>query len=157
MIRHPPRSPLFPPRRSPDLFRSKQRANSPQEPTCGRCLARRFRGSNSATCCVAQPRAKGRTRLSGRTLDGSFAGDRKSTRLNSSHLVISYAVFCLKKKTLVFFFIGRKHFFVAMRAAVQFDQMLFAMIDILFAVPAITNRLFEQISKRFCKILQIDT
>src|SRR5256885_3460599 len=27
------------------------------------------------------------------------AGDRKSTRLNSSHLVISYAVFCLKKKT----------------------------------------------------------
>src|SRR5256885_9560342 len=28
------------------------------------------------------------------------ASDRKSTRLNSSHLVISYAVFCLKKKTL---------------------------------------------------------
>src|SRR5256885_6255066 len=36
-------------------------------------------------------------------VDGGFAGcllwaDRKSTRLNSSHLVISYAVFCLKKK-----------------------------------------------------------
>src|SRR5688500_3224849 len=30
---------------------------------------------------------------------GSFLQDRKSTRLNSSHLVISYAVFCLKKKT----------------------------------------------------------
>src|SRR3989454_7603961 len=31
--------------------------------------------------------------------DGAFGpGDRKSTRLNSSHLVISYAVFCLKKK-----------------------------------------------------------
>src|SRR5256885_5380761 len=29
----------------------------------------------------------------------AMAGDRKSTRLNSSHLVISYAVFCLKKKT----------------------------------------------------------
>src|SRR5690625_7026477 len=29
----------------------------------------------------------------------SFAGDRKSTRLNSSHVAISYAVFCLKKKT----------------------------------------------------------
>src|SRR2546426_12753510 len=29
---------------------------------------------------------------------GEFGGDRKSTRLNSSHLVISYAVFCLKKK-----------------------------------------------------------
>src|SRR2546430_12879019 len=34
-------------------------------------------------------------------LDGPlfFAGDRKSTRLNSSHSQISYAVFCLKKKT----------------------------------------------------------
>src|SRR5256885_13208606 len=31
--------------------------------------------------------------------DASAQGDRKSTRLNSSHLVISYAVFCLKKKT----------------------------------------------------------
>src|SRR5256885_2110314 len=30
--------------------------------------------------------------------------DRKSTRLNSSHLVISYAVFCLKKKTSLYFF-----------------------------------------------------
>src|SRR5438034_5832657 len=29
-----------------------------------------------------------------------FVGDRKSTRLNSSHTVISYAVFCLKKKTI---------------------------------------------------------
>src|SRR5690625_6866650 len=29
-----------------------------------------------------------------------FPGDRKSTRLNSSHVAISYAVFCLKKKTL---------------------------------------------------------
>src|SRR5256885_12620899 len=33
--------------------------------------------------------------------NGARALDRKSTRLNSSHLVISYAVFCLKKKTLV--------------------------------------------------------
>src|SRR5258708_11567708 len=31
---------------------------------------------------------------------GGFPGDRKSTRLNSSHQIISYAVFCLKKKTL---------------------------------------------------------
>src|SRR2546426_2644048 len=36
----------------------------------------------------------------GTTFTGTYAqrGDRKSTRLNSSHLVISYAVFCLKKK-----------------------------------------------------------
>src|SRR2546426_8393316 len=33
-------------------------------------------------------------------LPSSFRRDRKSTRLNSSHLVISYAVFCLKKKNL---------------------------------------------------------
>src|SRR5256885_4000673 len=33
------------------------------------------------------------------TIGGSCPADRKSTRLNSSHLVISYAVFCLKKKT----------------------------------------------------------
>src|SRR5438034_4781084 len=32
------------------------------------------------------------------TSDGNWAIDRKSTRLNSSHTVISYAVFCLKKK-----------------------------------------------------------
>src|SRR2546421_2969153 len=36
--------------------------------------------------------------LSGRTKGGLFALDRKSTRLNSSHDQISYAVFCLKKK-----------------------------------------------------------
>src|SRR5438034_9344176 len=33
-------------------------------------------------------------------LGNSYAGDRKSTRLNSSHTVISYAVFCLKKKKI---------------------------------------------------------
>src|SRR2546426_9225142 len=37
-------------------------------------------------------------RSSGATAGTSAAADRKSTRLNSSHLVISYAVFCLKKK-----------------------------------------------------------
>src|SRR5256885_11850027 len=35
------------------------------------------------------------------TLDGVQQIDRKSTRLNSSHLVISYAVFCLKKKNIL--------------------------------------------------------
>src|SRR5256885_4061317 len=35
----------------------------------------------------------------GYELEQNAVGDRKSTRLNSSHLVISYAVFCLKKKT----------------------------------------------------------
>src|ERR1035441_10951218 len=36
-------------------------------------------------------------------LERQYHGDRKSTRLNSSHLCISYAVFCLKKKTNIFF------------------------------------------------------
>src|SRR5256885_12400565 len=44
------------------------------------------RSPGSASCC------QGRRRTT--------SGDRKSTRLNSSHLVISYAVFCLKKKKL---------------------------------------------------------
>src|SRR6266508_5390829 len=43
-------------------------------------------------CCVASPwAATSRSSSCG-------AGDRKSTRLNSSHVAISYAVFCLKKK-----------------------------------------------------------
>src|SRR5258708_25067120 len=36
--------------------------------------------------------------VAGGSIDGGRAGDRKSTRLNSSHQIISYAVFCLKKK-----------------------------------------------------------
>src|SRR5207249_7601027 len=39
-------------------------------------------------------------KLPGVELAGKFGRDRKSTRLNSSHVSISYAVFCLKKKTL---------------------------------------------------------
>src|SRR5690625_5039320 len=35
------------------------------------------------------------------SLTGAFGSDRKSTRLNSSHVAISYAVFCLKKKTYI--------------------------------------------------------
>src|SRR5256885_12974635 len=69
MIRRPPRSTLFP---YTTLFRS------------GRNNTRyRQRSPRPATNCPWEP---GRSR------------DRKSTRLNSSHLVISYAVFCLKKK-----------------------------------------------------------
>src|SRR2546426_5918203 len=56
-------------------------AAHPRIPGCGRRIDRR-RGINVG---------KGAT-------DEETDGDRKSTRLNSSHLVISYAVFCLKKK-----------------------------------------------------------
>src|SRR5437588_2377255 len=81
MIRRPPRSTLFP---YTTLFRS------------GRRGARR-RQDRRAT----GPVRRGPRRRSARPLDrGAVApkSDRKSTRLNSSHTVISYAVFCLKKK-----------------------------------------------------------
>src|SRR5260221_4782571 len=73
MIRRPPRSTLFP---YTTLFRSKP------------ALFRR----PVADLLVAALR---RVPVEGAVLD---LGDRKSTRLNSSHTVISYAVFCLKKK-----------------------------------------------------------
>src|SRR2546422_7774275 len=74
MIRRPPRSTLFP---YTTLFRSRPR---------GSCTSRREVGS--------RPR-DARRRSSASRLPSS---DRKSTRLNSSHGYISYAVFCLKKK-----------------------------------------------------------
>src|SRR5690349_24041058 len=73
MIRRPPRSTLFP---YTTLFRSDAREAS----------AREYDGSNAVGA------GEGKARLNRRTLD------RKSTRLNSSHVEISYAVFCLKKK-----------------------------------------------------------
>src|SRR3989454_1601593 len=76
MIRRPPRSTLFP---YTTLFRSS--------PT----LVRRGRG-------VASRRGECGDRGAPRGERARDEGDRKSTRLNSSHLVISYAVFCLKKK-----------------------------------------------------------
>src|SRR5437588_12972377 len=75
MIRRPPRSTLFP---YTTLFRS-----------CGSSLT-----STESAGCSSVPRIDRRTRHTS-FLDSR---DRKSTRLNSSHTVISYAVFCLKKK-----------------------------------------------------------
>src|SRR6266508_5577344 len=72
MIRRPPRSTLFP---YTTLFRSRG-CPPPSRP----CPGRRGR----------PPRPAARSRWRPR--------DRKSTRLNSSHVAISYAVFCLKKK-----------------------------------------------------------
>src|SRR2546426_7027846 len=90
MIRRPPRSTLFP---YTTLFRS---------PGSVVVDLAAERGGN---CELTQP---GRTVVeAGVTIIGPLnlpstvpfhARDRKSTRLNSSHLVISYAVFCLKKK-----------------------------------------------------------
>src|SRR5256885_10630813 len=84
MIRRPPRSTLFP---YTTLFRS------PDRPVlAGRCRGRRER----RVLVPLRPRAPEHD--SALLAVGGRARDRKSTRLNSSHLVISYAVFCLKKK-----------------------------------------------------------
>src|SRR5256885_7301346 len=94
MIRRPPRSTLFP---YTTLFRSRERGG---EGTDVRELRRR-----DEQHWLAEPGERGEL-LAGRQ-PGAQHGvrgrraryrDRKSTRLNSSHLVISYAVFCLKKK-----------------------------------------------------------
>src|SRR2546426_5073057 len=81
MIRRPPRSTLFP---STTLFRSHARIGE-QLPQRRQRLAR-------------ERRKIPRRGPAGELAVGSQ--DRKSTRLNSSHLVISYAVFCLKKKII---------------------------------------------------------
>src|SRR2546422_5946797 len=81
MIRRPPRSTLFP---YTTLFRSRY-----PQPECRAHIA-------AGRGCRGEPgRAGGGAR---RRRAGAGRGDRKSTRLNSSHGYISYAVFCLKKK-----------------------------------------------------------
>src|SRR3712207_8054134 len=97
MIRRPPRSTLFP---YPTLFRSGSGGA-----LYGLGLSS---GPWAHTFSPSTPAAYGRRRLEAGymlrlDLYGSFEGylfdlDRKSTRLNSSHANISYAVFCLKKK-----------------------------------------------------------
>src|SRR5256885_4586382 len=77
MIRRPPRSTLFP---YTTLFRSIARGSTP----------------NSTRFCQRVVRVILLNGESGKIT----RTDRKSTRLNSSHLVISYAVFCLKKKNI---------------------------------------------------------
>src|SRR3712207_8650236 len=89
MIRRPPRSTLFP---YTTLFRSRDGREG--EATRGVSLVRVL----LLFLAVAGPEAGGR--LAGLPLErhAQVLQDRKSTRLNSSHANISYAVFCLKKK-----------------------------------------------------------
>src|SRR3712207_7737235 len=89
MIRRPPRSTLFP---YTTLFRSDWRC----DPAC-------LRGFHARAWLLGHAAHPNRGRLPAREaqhrrLDVGLRLDRKSTRLNSSHANISYAVFCLKKK-----------------------------------------------------------
>src|SRR3712207_8589061 len=89
MIRRPPRSTLFP---YTTLFRSGGRGGGGLHPddAGGRPVPRRS--------APRQHAGAGRRRAGAAGLRDGDRGDRKSTRLNSSHANISYAVFCLKKK-----------------------------------------------------------
>src|SRR5256885_11786185 len=94
MIRRPPRSTLFP---YTTLFRSAE--------TGEKAIALSETGVAAVVLDVHLPDISGFDVC--RTIRG--ARDRKSTRLNSSHLVISYAVFCLKKKIVQFRMVRRAY------------------------------------------------
>src|SRR5256885_4811758 len=87
MIRRPPRSTLFP---YTTLFRSQ---------------SGRARGAPAHQLREHLHAGTPQRIHPGRRSAAAADGDRKSTRLNSSHLVISYAVFCLKKKKKMMVFI----------------------------------------------------
>src|SRR3712207_7504158 len=93
MIRRPPRSTLFP---YTTLFRSRER-----RPAGEHGLGQVDDADDRAVAAVVQPQladpAGGPDREHG-AVGADRVADRKSTRLNSSHANISYAVFCLKKK-----------------------------------------------------------
>src|SRR5258707_4044978 len=91
MIRRPPRSTLFP---YTTLFRSDSSLKCEISMRVAKCW------SNVAVVSVHGYDGISFAFSSRKRLRGGLLGDRKSTRLNSSHANISYAVFCLKKKKL---------------------------------------------------------
>src|SRR3712207_7334703 len=88
MIRRPPRSTLFP---YTTLFRSERGSADLT------WISRTRPCSSVTTTSKSCGRFTGNSRKDSRS---SGSADRKSTRLNSSHANISYAVFCLKKKKI---------------------------------------------------------
>src|SRR3712207_8390749 len=92
MIRRPPRSTLFP---YTTLFRSLElrREGQPEEQRDRRQERPQQHADRAGDRTVRRSEGVGR-------VDEQVEQDRKSTRLNSSHANISYAVFCLKKKKL---------------------------------------------------------
>src|SRR5690242_21365616 len=94
MIPRPPRSTLFP---YTTLFRSRT-AGRPRRGRDRQGRARRLRNGGGARRQSRSHRAVDRARDRAHRSRRLGAEDRKSTRLNSSHMSISYAVFCLKKK-----------------------------------------------------------
>src|SRR3712207_8238340 len=93
MIRRPPRSTLFP---YTTLFRSS--LNNTSDRTILKGTVAFFLSLFAGALFSYVPHRASLHREYRRRLESCFAVDRKSTRLNSSHANISYAVFCLKKK-----------------------------------------------------------
>src|SRR3712207_7625447 len=102
MIRRPPRSTLFP---YTTLFRSHACLDAGLDVELGRQVLHEQQGGVRGDGGVEVgpvgelpvEHLPGRAELGGDLLDRGARADRKSTRLNSSHANISYAVFCLKK------------------------------------------------------------
>src|SRR5437870_8440793 len=94
MLRHPPKSTLFP---YTTLFRSCSMQGEPD----ARAVAGRAVDTNTAAMRFDDALGDREPESDPRRITEAHGGsiDRKSTRLNSSHVAISYAVFCLKKKS----------------------------------------------------------
>src|SRR3712207_6895600 len=98
MIRRPPRSTLFP---YTTLFRSREQEGRdvPGPPELARVeVVLPADGDDAALAGMAPEPRRGEGQARELVQEVAFLEDRKSTRLNSSHANISYAVFCLKTK-----------------------------------------------------------
>src|SRR5256885_7032191 len=154
MIRRPPRSTLFP---YTTLFRSRAHqpaADGPAHPGHA-APAQRRSGVLRRAVRGGQKRPQPRQRAQAR--EHHPRGDRKSTRLNSSHLVISYAVFCLKKKKQLTFSIN-----VLQRTSTSTSLLRVAHYDVLtvtimprilqaLELPAITYRTTKIVGTPTCR------
>src|SRR3712207_6868157 len=102
MIRRPPRSTLFP---YTTLFRSLEDARLCGVPAVETFATGLQQDEAAITAALTMPWSSGQAeghvnKL--KLIKRQMYGDRKSTRLNSSHANISYAVFCLKKKNNIY-------------------------------------------------------
>src|SRR3712207_8910354 len=101
MIRQPPRSPLFP---YPTLFRSHTALAARADEIArivGLELGTPLKIAKAVQAGPPLTVPRGDADLAARPVAAETLGDRKSTRLNSSHPKHSLAVFCLKKKNIV--------------------------------------------------------
>src|SRR5687768_18172732 len=97
MLRRPPTSTLFP---YTTLFRSATFAAAMAGDRVGRSIALGLVGLAAIAAIVVAQHHRGGRRPTSYQVPPAQVIDRKSTRLNSSHGYISYAVFCLKKKII---------------------------------------------------------